>query len=272
MKKNLFLVTLALFLTTGLVACGNNNEPDPVENENNEPIELEEEEIDNTPDEANGIEEDEVIDGPGHASSHGGITDGNTLSEVLGAHGYERAWVAGLGSDLHMEGPLVIEGNVERHSAGEWSGVYARKLGLYQRDTINGLNQVPIGAWTLTVDEGIIVNSPNAFFISDGPFMAEIHGDVHVNIPYFRLSGVRIHGDIIFANEEYRDSAVWQIWDPEVAEVREGDDEDYDTDVVLYQSNSGFATYGPLSSADPTLNISNTEPSNLVTGEIRIAE
>ena len=262
MKKKTFLVALALFLTLGLVACTGPDEEAPAEPEVTEETPAEPEE------EPEAEEEPEVVDGPGHASSEGGITDGDRLAIVLAAEGEERAWVAGLGADIQMEGPLYIDGNVERHSGGEWTGVYARKLGFYIRDEIGGIPRIPVGARTLTVEEGIVVNSPGAFFISEGPFIGEVHGNVYVNVPYFRLSGVRIHGDVIFANEHYRDTATAQEWDSEIAAIHEEHDGEYEG-TVLYDGNSGFGT---ISHADATTNVSNVDFSHFVTGEIRIAE
>jgi len=275
MKKKAFLVALALFLTMGLVACGNDDNGDDAYESDTEEVaedeEVEEEvvEDEDIDEEVDVEEEDTAADGPGHATSAGGITDEARLVEVLSADSPERAWVAGLAADIEMDGPLYMEGEAERHSAGEWSGVPARKIGFYQRDEVNGVERTPVGAFSLTVANGIHVNSPQAFFISDGPFLGEVFADVYVNVPYFRLSGVRINGDIIFANEEYRDTAVFQMWDSEIATINEGDDADYETDIVLYQSSTGF---GELSSADATANVSNTDPANLVTGEIRVAE
>ena len=272
MKKKTLLVGLALFLTLGLAACGDDNgDNDDVAYEPEIEEEVEAEEEYEEPEEEI-EEEEETADGPGHATSAGGITDAERLADVLSANSPNRAWVAGLAADVVVEGPLYIEGEAERHSGGEWSGVSARKLGFYQRDTVNGIDRVPVGAVSLTVTEGIFVNSPQAFFISDGPFLAHVYADVYVNVPYFRLSGVQIHGDIIFANEHYRDTAVWQMWDSDAAYINEGEDPDYETDFILYQSNSGFTTNAPLNSADATANVSNTDPSNLVTGEIRIAD
>ena len=269
MKKQSFLVALALFLTFGLVACGGTDNGDSGEQDQvaEQPEPAPEPEPEPEPEEE---PDDEVVDGPGHASSRGNIQTEAELRDALSADSEERAWVAGLGADIHVTGePLVIDGEVERHSGGQWTGVLARKLGFYIRDEINGIPRVPVGARTLTVDEGIIVNSPNTFFISEGPFIAEVHGNVYVNSPYFRLSGVRIHGDIIFATEHYRDTATAQVWDSELAHIEEGEDPDYETDFVLYQGNSGFGT---ISHADATTNVSNIEFSEMVTGEIRIAE
>lgn len=268
MKKKTLLVALGLFLAFGLIACGNGDNDNDNESDAADVVEEDEDDVEEPEVE---VDEDDTAeaDGPGHASSAGGITDGERLAEVLSADSPERAWVAGLAADIVIDGPLNIEGAVESHSAGEWSGVFARKIGFYQRDTVNGIDRVPVGAFSLTVSEGIRVNSPQTFFISDGPFLGEIHGDVYVNIPNFRLTGVRINGDLIFATQAYMDSATFQEWDSSIADINEGDDEDYETEFVLYQSNTGFGT---ISSADATVNESNTDPSNLVTGEIRVAD
>jgi len=279
MKKKVFLLGLALFLTFVLVACGNDATETETDTEPTvtAPSTDTDTDTDVAPADTDTDDTDtDVVEGPGHATSRGGITTEEALIEALSADSPERAWVAGLASDIEMAGPLYLAGEAERHSAGNWSGVPARKLGFYIRDEVNGVARVPVGAWSLTVENGIIVNSPQAFFISDGPFIADVYADVYVNIPYFRLSGVRVHGDLIFANEHYRDTAVFQIWDSEVAHIDEGDDADYETEFVLYRSNTGFQGHDNgaafVSSSDATANVSNTDPSNLVTGEIRIAE
>ena len=263
--RKLFLLAIALVLAIGLVACRRDNTPGSVDEPDIEG------DYGYAADDYND-DDDDVVEGPGHATSAGGITTGERLATILSGDNPERAWVAGLGGDIVMEGPLYLEGEAQRHSANEWSGVSARKIGFYQREDINGARRVPVGAWSLTAEEGIYVNSPQAFFISDGPFLAHVYADVYVNIPYFRLSGVKIHGDVIFETQEYMDTAIWQMWDPDAAVIQEGDNDDYDTDFVLYQSNSGFETYAPLNSSDASANISNTDPQNLVTGEIRVAE
>ena len=263
MNKKSFLLALALFLTVGLVAC-NGDDYDNGEEEYTPGV-IEEDPIDEEDE-----PDDENVDGPGHASSRGGITTEADLIEALSADSPYRAWVAGLGANIEMVGPLVLDGEAERHSAMEWSGVPARKIGFYQRDTVNGVDRVPVGAWNLTVEEGIIVNSPQAFFISDGPFIAHVYADVHVNVPYFRLSGVRIFGNVTFATQEFFDTAVWQAWDSDVATIQEGNDEDYETEFVLYQSNTGFATNASLDSADASANVSNVDPGFLVAGNIYI--
>jgi len=275
MKKKTYLVALALFLTLGLAACNSSDDTDTnTDTDSTVETEAATDDVEETDTDASDAEatDTDVADGPGHATSGPGIADGERLTAVLSADSPERAWVAGLVANIEMEGPLYIDGEVERHSANQWSGTYARKIGFYQRETINGIDRIPVGALSLTVNEGIVVNSPQTFFIADGPFEGEIFGNVYVNIPYFRLTGVRVHGDVIFATQEYMDTAVWQAWDEAAAEIIEGEDADYETDFVLYQSNSGFETNAPLSSSDAAANVSNAEPANLVTGEVRVAE
>ena len=270
MKKS-FLVGLSLFLSVGLVACGNNN--------NNEETYVPQ--VEEPTDEIEDEQDDEIVEAEGHASSWGGITTADDLREALSADSPNRAWVAGLGSDLVVEGPLVIDGYAQRHSGGAWtenadgSPVHSRKIGFYRRDVVNGIPRTPVGTFSLTVTEGIVVNSPQTFFISDGPYIANVHANIEVNIPYFRLSGVRVFGDITFANEYYFETAVFQLWDSEIAYVHEGDDEDYETDHVLYHSNTGYQGHNDrvaiVSSADASSNVSNVDPAYLVAGNIYIA-
>lgn len=277
MKKKTYLLALALFLTLGLVACGNDdNGDDAYENGTSEETDVDEDDADDVEieDEDEDADVEETVDGPSHATSGGGIMDEERLIAVLSADSESRAWVAGLAADIVMEGPLYIEGEAQRHSAGEFTTtdagepVFSRKLGFYQRtDLTDEITRVPSGAWSLTVENGIFVDSPQAFFISDGPFVADVFADVHVNVPNFRLTGVRIHGDLIFANEAYMESATFQMWDSEIADVQDGEYED--SDLTFYRSSTGFGT---IDSADATNNVSNVDGSELVTGEIRVAE
>ena len=272
MKKKTFLAALALFLTFGLVACGSDDTDTEVTEPGTEVV-VETDGTEEATEElgAEDTEEETVeADGPGHATSAGGITDGDRLAVALSGDSPERAWVAGLAADVEMEGPLYIEGEVERHAAGDWTGTFARKLGFYQRAEIGGVDRVPVGAWSLTVANGIHVNSPGTYFIAEGPFVGEVHGDVYVNVPYFRLSGVRINGDVIFANEHYRDTATAQEWDSSIANIDTDTHEEGEYDgIILYQGNSGFGT---ISNADPSTNVSNIDFAEMVTGEVRIAE
>ena len=172
-----------------------------------------------------------------HATSSGGAT-AEEMRVALGAEGDERAWVFGLRDDITYDGELRIEGYALKHSGGEWlEDVYERKVGLYQRAEVAGQARVPVGTFTLTVTDGIYVDSPNTFFISDGPFVAEVNADVFVNTPGFRLNGVQINGNVTFASQELLDSAVAFAWDSDQADIREGEDDEF----VLYASNSGWS-------------------------------
>jgi len=224
-KKLSLMAVLVLFLGLTLTACSG---------ENGEPTE----EPDAT--EEGDVAEADVISNPTSAR-------GTTAGEMIASLSPEGAWVFGLGADITLEegeGELNINGDVLKHSGGAWTDEYERKVGLYQRDE----DRVPTGTFTLTVAEGINVNSPNTFFISDGPFVAEVNADVFVNTENFRLNGVQINGDVVFASQELLDSAVAFIWDSEAAETNDNGD---------YVSNSGWVP---------------TDFASFVTGEVRVAE
>ena len=220
MKKFLSMfAALAVFF--GLAACGN-TEANVVEEPETEEV----------------VEEEpaEEVDVVSHATSGGGST-AEEMIEILGATSENRAWVFGLRDDIELDGELNIEGEVLKHSGGAWTdGIYERKVGMYRRDEVDGVARIPVGTFTLTVTEGINVYSNNTFFISDGPFVADVYADVFVNAPGFNLRGVTIHGDLVFASQEYMDSAFALAWDSETAEIQEGDG----GDIVLYRSNSGW--------------------------------
>lgn len=142
------------------------------------------------------------------ATSNPTSARGDTAEALIEAMTPEGAWVFGLTSDITVDGELNIEGNVLKHSGGAWTDVYERKIGLYQRDA----ERVPIGYFTLTVTEGINVNSPNTFFISDGPYVGQVNADIFVNTANFRLTGVQVNGNVVFASEELMNSAIGQSW------------------------------------------------------------
>jgi len=189
-KKFMSLLT-ALFVMFGLAACGNNNTEG-----NNEPT--------TEPTEENNEEVADAISNP--TSSRG-----TTAEELIAGMSSEGAWVFGLGDDIVVDGELVVEGEVLKHSSGEWTDSYERKIGFYQRDA----DRNPIGAFTLTVTDGIVVNSPNAYFLSDGEYVGHVIGNVTVNTPDFQLMGVEIDGDLVFATEADMESAKALVWDGE---------------------------------------------------------
>lgn len=129
---------------------------------------------------------------------------GETPQALKDAMGYEGPWVFGLANNIDLSEPLIITGDVEKHSAGNWTGEYARKIGLYQNDSDRNL----IGLFTLTAPR-VEVNSPNMSFVGgdlDGE-IAVVKADVYVNAPGFTLDDTKIEGDLIFSSQEYFDSA-----------------------------------------------------------------
>ena len=194
-KKFMSLLTVLLISVGALAACGNN---DTTENNETPTEETTEEEAE---------ENNEEVDAMSNPTSG----RGTTAEELIAGMSSEGAWVFGLGDDIVVDGELVIEGEVLKHSGGEWTDLYERKIGFYQRDA----DRNPIGAFNLTVTEGIIVNSPNAYFLSDGEYVGQVIGNVTVNTPNFQLMGVEIDGDLVFATEADMESAKALVWDGE---------------------------------------------------------
>ena len=191
-KKFMSLLTALLVSVGVLAACGNNDTT-----ENNEP----------TTEETTEENGEEATDAISNATS----SRGTTAEELIAGMSSEGAWVFGLGDDIVLDGELVMDGEVRKHSGGEWTDLYERKIGFYERDA----DRNPIGSFTLTVTEGIIVNSPNAYFLSDGEYVGHVIGNVTVNTPDFRLMGVEIDGDLVFATEADMESATALVWDGE---------------------------------------------------------
>ena len=188
-----------------------------------------------------------------HATSAGG-NDAESMIAALSATGDERAWVFGLRDDIVVDGELHIDGYALKHSGGAWTeDTFERKVGFYIRDEVDGQARIPVGAFTLTVNEGIFVGAKNAYFLSDGPFLGQVNADVYVNAENFGLHGVQVNGDVIFATQELLDTAVAFMWDSAAAEILEGDG----GDIVLYRSNSGWVA---------------VDFASMVNGEVRVAE
>ena len=182
MKKYLSLGSAAA-LALALAACGSTS-----------PTDTPSAPADNTPDA-------EVVTRPTSRR-------GDTAEALVEGMSPEGAWVFGFGSDITVNGPLNIEGEIEKHSGGEWTGEHVRKLGLYQRDA----DRNPIGAFNLTVSEGIVVDSPNTMFLAEGDYTSDINADVLVNSENFRLENVHINGDLTFGSEAAMNSATAAIW------------------------------------------------------------
>lgn len=141
---------------------------------------------------------------------------GETAEEMIESLSAEGPWVFGLADDITVDGALNIDGVVEMHSAsgGGFTGEHKRKVALYARDA----DRNPIGAWNLTVSDGIIVNSPNTMFLAEGDYIAEVRADFTINTDNFLAENVEIIGDVVFATQEAKDTATAARWNADTEE------------------------------------------------------
>ena len=125
-------------------------------------------------------------------------TTGATQSIIASADDLEKGmsseggWIVIFEGDLETDQDLTLEGGVENND-----GEIARKLALYTQDDDRNVTK----RFTLTAPS-LTVESENAR-IQNGTFK----GDVHVEANNFQLPGGTIDGDLIFASEEYQESA-----------------------------------------------------------------
>ncbi len=117
--------------------------------------------------------------------------DAEELAVALSAEGN---WIAGITSDVTVEGVLNIEGTFYNKNDVE-KGEY-RKLALYDQDEDKNVT----ANYTLTAD--INVTSPNTR-IQNGI----VNGNIVVDAPGFVLKGTEVNGDVVFTSVEYMDSA-----------------------------------------------------------------
>ncbi|GAA0352892.1 hypothetical protein GCM10008932_02420 [Alkalibacterium iburiense] len=115
--------------------------------------------------------------------------------EVVASLGADGNWITALTDDVTVDEAITVEG--EFHYSGDDSNEVYRKLGLYDNDEDNNVNN----RYTLSVPE-LIVESPN-FHIHQGT----LDGDVYVNAEGFSLEEATITGNVTFASEELQESA-----------------------------------------------------------------
>jgi len=117
------------------------------------------------------------------------VAGSDDLQEALSANG---GWIVIFEGDVESDEELVLEGGVEDND-----GEIARKLALYTQDADRNVTE----QYTLTAPM-LTIQSENAR-IQNGTFA----GDVRVEANNFQLPGGTIDGDLIFASEEYQESA-----------------------------------------------------------------
>lgn len=115
--------------------------------------------------------------------------------EVVASLGADGNWITATTDDVTVDEAITVSGTF--HQGGDDSNEEYRKLGLYDNDEDNNVNN----RFTLTVPE-LIVESPN-FHIHQGT----LDGDVYVDAEGFGLEEATITGNVTFASEELQDSA-----------------------------------------------------------------
>ncbi len=128
-------------------------------------------------------------------------TDGETLKAALSADGN---WIAAAIGDTVVEGELVVDG--EFHSKNDPNAAVYRKL--TPSNHVNGADGTRDKSkeefYVLTATDGMVVNSPNLNLVN-GTFV----GDITVNATGFTTSNMTIIGDVVFTNQEARDTATF---------------------------------------------------------------
>ena len=136
--------------------------------------------------ETEGTEEDVV--------STASISDqADVIEKALGTDGN---WIVAITGDVTFDSEVTVAG--EFHDKGDASADIYRKLALYAQDE----NRVVTDEYKLTVPK-LVVESPN-FNIVNGTVV----GDIEVKANGFVLNGATVEGNITFATQEYKDSAV----------------------------------------------------------------
>lgn len=173
--KMVTLVATLLVVSWGLVACGSDKSNDGSETSTSK---VEKESADSSND---------VVTGASISDKADEIT--NALSE-------KGNWIVAVTGDITFEKDLSVAG--EFHDKGEKSGEIYRKLALYSQDKDRKVTD----EYTITVPK-LVVESEN-FNIVHG----SVNGDIEVKANGFILDGTKVEGNIIFENEEYKESAI----------------------------------------------------------------
>lgn len=105
-------------------------------------------------------------------------------------------WILALLSDVTVTEPVYVDGQF--HDKGDAANDIYRKLALYAQDEDRNVT----AEYTLTVPR-IEVTSPN-FRIQNGT----VKGDVYINADGFDLYNCKIEGNLYFATQAQKDSAV----------------------------------------------------------------
>lgn len=116
----------------------------------------------------------------------------SVIEKALSADGN---WIVATTADITFDSDVTVAG--EFHNKGDESEDIYRKLALYAQDDDHNVTD----EYTITVPN-LIVESEN-FNIVHGT----VKGDIEVKANGFVLNGAKVEGNIVFASQEYQDSA-----------------------------------------------------------------
>jgi len=120
----------------------------------------------------------------------------NEESAFINAISKDGTWIVAILGDLTTDKELVVEG--EFHDKADSTKDIYRKLALYAQDADHKVT----ARYTLTAPK-LTVKSPN-FKIQGGTFK----GDVYVEANGFNVTDATVDGNVYFATQEFKDSAV----------------------------------------------------------------
>lgn len=120
----------------------------------------------------------------------------NEEATFINAISKDGTWIIATLNDLTTDKELVVEG--EFRNKGDSAQDLYRKLALYAQDE----NKKVTARYTLTAPK-LTVKSPN-FKIQGGTFK----GDVYVEANGFNVTDATVDGNVYFATQEFKDSAV----------------------------------------------------------------
>jgi hypothetical protein len=117
------------------------------------------------------------------------VDNGEALIKALGVNG---TWIAATLNDIEVDKDIIVEGEFEN------KGVLGRKIALYTQDEDRNI----IDSFSLTAPK-LIIRSENTK-LQEGTFI----GDIYVESDGFDLSNAKIQGDLYFASQSERNSAM----------------------------------------------------------------
>ncbi len=139
------------------------------------------------------VEVKAFVDGVSAASEK----EGNTAADVQKGLATTGGWIYALTNNVTLTDTLNVDGTF--NSKGDPTAAVYRKLALYAQDK----DRVVTANYTLTAPKGITVTSPNMNFVN-----GKVVGDVTVNADGFVLNNCTIQGNLTFATEAQKASAV----------------------------------------------------------------